>query len=153
MDLKKQKELEKTQTLMNECLNIDNYDKFNEECKLILNDDLLDENNQIKLQAHYLSLLDQVKDKTKKIKNFLKIKNLEEFNQQLKNFEFNDQDMELLESHKEHLQDLEEMKKNNLIFNRCYNEYKSKKFDSQECKNYINSENLGFEILEELNNN
>ena len=60
--------------------------------------------------------------------------------------------MELLESHKENLQDLEEMKKNNLIFNRCYNEYKSNNFDSQECKNYINSENLGFEILEELNN-
>ena len=42
--------------------------------------------------------------------------------------------------------------KNNLIFNRCYNEYKSNNVDSQECKNYINSENLGFEILEELNN-
>ena len=152
IDLKKQKELEKTQTLMSKCLNVGNYDKFNEECKLILNDDLLDENNQIKLQAHYLSLLDQVKDKTKKLKNCLKIKNLEEFNQQIKNFEFNEQDMELLESHKENLQDLEEMKKNNLIFNRCYNEYKSNNFDSQECKNYINSENLGFEILEELNN-
>jgi hypothetical protein len=152
IDLKKQKELEKTYTLMNKCLSVNSYDKFTEECKLILNDDLLEENNQIRLQAHYMTLLDTVKEKMKEIKNCFKIKNLEEFELKIKNLDLNEKDKEFLQNHREHLQDITEMKKNNLIFNKCYNEYSSKKFDSQECKKYITSENSGFEILEDLRN-